>query len=92
MNYGIGIKLLIYPQRNVSQVRCYLSGSFALNNSFLPGVNRGLGSICEVQLAQYVADMALDRADADHKVVSDFLVGKTPGDQGQNLQSGKWKC
>jgi hypothetical protein len=67
------------PQRNISQVRWLITGLLAPDNAFLPGVNCGLGAICEVKFAQDIADMAFDGTNADDEFVSDFLIGEASG-------------
>ena len=60
-----------------------MPGLIAPYDAFLPGVNRGLGAICQVQFAQDIADMTLYGTNADDQVFGDFLVGESSGDQGE---------
>lgn len=50
------------------------NGSFSSDQTFLPGIDCSLRSIRQVQFAQDVADVPLDRSQADHELIGDSLV------------------
>jgi hypothetical protein len=45
-----------------------------MNQSLLPGKDCGLGSICEMQLAEDVADVTFDSIFADYQRLSNFAI------------------
>ena len=45
-----------------------------------------LGAALHVELAVDVVDVLLDRTDCDDEPIGDRLIGKTLGDQAQNVQ------
>ena len=54
-----------------------LGSRLALNQSALPGVDRHLRPICEVEFAENIADVSLDRVLADEQFLGDLVVAKT---------------
>ena len=51
------------------------------DNPLLPGINRCLRPVSQVQFAQYIADMPFDRMHADHQLRGDFTIARTIGNQ-----------
>ena len=78
-----GTILLIYPPETCASRKVNLPGSLAPHDAFLPGINGSLSAISEMQFTQDIADMPLDRTNADDKVFSNFLVRETSGNQRQ---------
>src|SRR3712207_4783207 len=61
------------------------SSRLAADEALPPGVDRGLGAVLQVELAQHVADVPLDRLLADRQFRGDLPVGAPLRDQAQHL-------
>jgi hypothetical protein len=59
--------------------------SIRAHHPLAPGEHSGLGAVGQVELAQDVADIALDRLFAEHKPFRNLGVGQALGDEAQNL-------
>ena len=49
-------------------------------------IERGLGSIRQMQLVEDIADVRRDRSDGDRQCQSNFAIGLALSQKGQNLQ------
>src|SRR5690349_23094153 len=59
---------------------------FPVHQSPLPGIDRYLSAVRQVQLAQDVTDVSLDRVLADDQLLGDLAVGHAVGNQPQHVQ------
>ena len=58
----------------------------APDNAFTPGINGGLGAVAEVQFAEDIADVSLDRLGAEAEAVGDLAVVLSLRDELENFQ------
>src|SRR5215211_5154849 len=66
--------------------RLLLSHVFPVDQPPLPGVDRNLCAVGEMQFAQDVAHVPLDRVLADDQLLGDLAVRHAVGDQAQDVQ------
>src|SRR5262249_56137333 len=59
--------------------------TFVVHNPLSPGVDRRLGPVGKMQLAQDVADMAFRRLFTDDQACRDFCITQSLADQSQHL-------
>jgi hypothetical protein len=67
---GAGLPALATPPLHIS-IRKRL---FAVDDPCLPGIGCRLGAVDQVQFAEDVADMPLDRTHADHQLIGDLVI------------------
>src|SRR5690606_37538068 len=56
-----------------------------LLHAAFPRVHRGLRAVADIEFAEHIADVGLDRLFADAQAFGDQLVAEALGDQGQGL-------
>lgn len=80
LEIGLGIKKIrgCQIQKACWQPRRQIhgcNGLLAAHNPFLPGIRGCLRAVNQVQFTENITDMPLDRAHADHQLLSDPIVG-----------------
>jgi len=69
---------------NLVSINFYLSACISLipvDDAFLPGIHSNLCSVGEVQFAQNVTHVPLDRVCTDYQLICDLTVAQAVGDE-----------
>ena len=68
-----------------SLVVTYWTGGASIRRALVFGVYGRLGAVGHADLVEDVADVPVDRVDADHEFVGDLLVALASGDETQDF-------